>query len=641
MRAVAVLSTLVVLVSGRPASTPTITWHDNIVPGGRMVAGDLTLDLEIARGNWYPNGADRAGTSALAFAERGHGPTTPGPLVRVRRGTRIEVSITNTSADSIAVHGLGSRQGPAVFDSLLVLPGATVTTSFVAGVEGTFFYWGARPGTPLRDRALDDALLSGAFIVDPAQGPVPKDRILMVDVLEEVLPSDSGPDTNPGTLAINGRPWPLTERMQASVGDSIRWRVINTSPRSHPMHLHGFYFRVDAAGDWQADTIFDPRQRRMAVTEDMQPGSTLDLVWSPDRPGGWLFHCHLSFHAMMNPPLGDEWKGVDAFIKMAFLDPGTTDAAHHIENHMGGLMLVTNVVPRAGEAYPLRRPVARTIRLEVVATAEPDIARRRYGYRLAGGRATAEPGAAPVLVLQKDEPTDVVIINTTREPTTIHWHGIEIDSYSDGVVGVGGYAHMPTPPIMPADSFVARITAPRSGSFMYHTHVSDIRQQGAGLAGAIVVVDDRQAYDHTHERIYLAQRDIAPGQATPQTRATINRRATSPPDTVRAGEEYRLRFMNLTLGNPGFNFSFTSDRGPWAEWRMAAKDGFDLPPWQQVRAPERLRVSIGETVDVLWTPVANGSGWLELRAGNGNIVLRQRIEVMGGAGRGRAGGPSN
>lgn len=626
MRAVAVLSTLVLLGLGYPAST--VTWHDNRVPAGRMMAGALMLDLEIARGTWYPNGERRAGTNVLAFRERGHGLTTPGPLVRVRLGTRISVSIANTSTDTVTVHGLGSRQGAAVFDSLLVLPGVTVTTSFVADAEGTFFYWGARPGTRLMSRGFDDALLSGALIVDPAQGPIPEDRILMIDVLEELVPSASGPVPSPGTLAINGRPWPLTERLEATVGDSIRWRVINSSSRSHPMHLHGFYFRVDAAGDWQRDTVFDARQQRMAVTEGLAVGSTLDLVWSPDRPGGWLFHCHLSFHAMMNPPVGDDWKGYDAFFARAFRDLGNADAANHVEHHMGGLMLVTNVVPKAGEAYPALRPVARTIRLEVVASAEPDLGKRRYGYRLADGAGSAEPGPAPVLVLEKDQPTDVVIVNTTGEATSIHWHGIEINSYSDGVVGVGGYAHLPTPPIMPADSFVARITAPRTGSFMYHTHVSDLRQQGAGLAGAIVVVDSLEQYDAGHERIYLAQRDLDLSQSKPRNRPAINRQFTLPADTMLAGETYRLRFMNLTLANSGYNFSFTSDRGPWAVWRMAAKDGFDLPAWQQVQAPERLHVSIGETVDVLWTPAPGGSGWLELRGERGNIVSRQRIEVV-------------
>ena len=57
-------------------------------------------------------------------------------------------------------------------------------------------------------------------------------------------------------LAVNGRSWPHTERLSHVVGDTIRWRVINGSRFPHPMHLHGFYFDVDARGDARLDTLY-------------------------------------------------------------------------------------------------------------------------------------------------------------------------------------------------------------------------------------------------------------------------------------------------------------------------------------------------------------------------------------------------
>ena len=613
-------------------AAPIVGWHDNLRPAGRQVAEGVHLDLEIQRGMWHPNGADRAGTSVLAFAERGGAPTTPGPLLRVRHGTMITATLRNNTTDTIAVHGLGSRRGMAAFDSIVMLPGAVETARFVADIEGTFLYWGARPGETLRSRHFDDALLSGAFVVDPAMGPVPSDRIMVIDILADRVRSDTGMEQAGEILAINGRPWPHTERHEHTVGDSVRWRLINASQRSHPMHLHGFYFRVDAAGDWQQDTVFDARQQRMTVTENMTPGATRAIVWSPDRPGGWLFHCHLSFHAMMNSPLGSEWRGGEAYFIPAAFGAPNEHADHHVEQHMGGLMLLTSVAPRGD--YPVYGPAERTLRLEVLATADTNIFTRAYGYRLddgspAGSGAALQP--APLLVLRRNQPTDVVIVNTTGEATSLHWHGLEIDAYSDGVVGVGGYAHMPTPAIMPGDSFVARITAPRNGSFMYHTHVSDINQQGKGLAGPIVVVDDPDAYDASHERVYLAQSDLQVGPAGLQLRTLLNRVARElAVDTVQAGETYRLRFMNLTLAGAGLQFRFVSDRAP-VIWTTVAKDGFDLPVWQQERGPDARHVSIGETADVLWQTVPGGSGWLELRGGGGNLFARQRIEVVGEA----------
>ena len=35
----------------------------------------------------------------------------------------------------------------------------------------------------------------------------------------------------------------------------------------------------------------------MAVTETVATRNTAYITWSPDRPGGWLFHCHLTNHA--------------------------------------------------------------------------------------------------------------------------------------------------------------------------------------------------------------------------------------------------------------------------------------------------------------------------------------------------------
>lgn len=613
------------LAAGTPL--PRVTFNDNRTPAGHLVGGAWHLDLDIVRGDWRPEGNDHAGATILAFAERGGAPSTPGPLLRVRAGTPVTVSVRNTTHDTLVIHGFAPKDGLAAGDSTVVLPGATRAWSFTPRNPGSYFYWGGRPGEQHTDTELADAPLDGAIVVDPASGPIPADRIILIDNYYDGVDSAGVPDQDRELLVMNGRPWPLTERMQYTVGDSIRWRVINASTAPHPMHLHGFYFRVDARGDWRRDTVYSDAQRRMAVTELLEPGNTMQIVWSPDRPGGWLFHCHLSFHAAMNPPLGNEWPGEAKFLDMAYFAPNTTDAAHHVEDHMGGLMLVVRVLPRG--SIPPRTPAARTIRLEVVASDDSSPMFRRYGYRFAADGPDAPPGPAPLLVFQKNQPTDVVVLNRTHDATSVHWHGIEIEGYSDGVVGVGGYEHMPIPPIMPGDSFVARIRVPRSGSFMYHTHISDISQQGKGLAGPIVVVDSLARYDAAHERIFLLHNflDMKQGKLA----VLLNNSMTeAPPDTVRAGERYRLRFMNITLGNPNLRLMYASEGAP-AVWTEVAKDGFDLPAWQRNTSPDARQVSIGETMDVEWTPLAGSSGWFEVRGGGGQLIVRQHIEVIGKA----------
>src|SRR4029453_8395095 len=97
-------------------------------------------------------------------------------------------------------------------------------------------------------------------------------------------------------MAINGKAWPHTEHFSFTVGDSARWRWVNPTSSSHPMHLHGFYYRVDSRGTWAADTLYAEAGRRMVGTELLRPGGTMTARWSPSQPGNWIFHCHFAFH---------------------------------------------------------------------------------------------------------------------------------------------------------------------------------------------------------------------------------------------------------------------------------------------------------------------------------------------------------
>ena len=102
-------------------------------------------------------------------------------------------------------------------------------------------------------------------------------------------------------LAINGRSWPWTERIDAVVGDTLHWRLINATGREHPMHLHGAYFRVLSKGTMFSDTTYAPDQRRLAVTEDMLPRTTMNMTWSPINAGRWLFQQQCSLGGQSLP----------------------------------------------------------------------------------------------------------------------------------------------------------------------------------------------------------------------------------------------------------------------------------------------------------------------------------------------------
>src|SRR5205823_4101021 len=163
----------------------------------------------------------------------------------------------------------------------------------------------------------------------------------------------------------------------------------------------------------------------------------------------------------------------------------------HVKNHalemMGGLVMGIEVRDR-GVALAASEPTAKR-RLRLVAgidtTARGTVQEPAYGYVLyEGARAAPAKGLllpGPTILLRRGEPVSITVVNQLPEATSVHWHGIELDSYYDGVADFAGHPGRIAPAIAPRDSFEARFTPPRSGTFMYHPHADELRQQEAGL----------------------------------------------------------------------------------------------------------------------------------------------------------------
>jgi FtsP/CotA-like multicopper oxidase with cupredoxin domain len=290
--------------------------NDQTRPAGRRVGHVVRLTLEPRRARWTPvagePGLDRA---VLAWAEADGTPMIPGPLVRGRVGDTLRLTIRNPLDRALRVVGLADPGSAAVHDTLRVAAGDSAVRTVVLTRAGSFWYDAVtrhpgdpapRPGNPFPDKPHDaDESLVGAFVVDPRDAPADvarRERVFVLHVAPRVpvaqldtIAARRGlvPDVG---LYVNGTAWPGTERLRYAVGDTVRWRLINAAFLPHPMHLHGFYFRVDARGDAWRDTVYAPGERRTAVTELLDGFTTARLTWTPDRLGNWLFHCHLQRH---------------------------------------------------------------------------------------------------------------------------------------------------------------------------------------------------------------------------------------------------------------------------------------------------------------------------------------------------------
>ena len=241
----------------------------------------------------------------------------PGPLIRVTEGDKVKILVKNNLSEPTTIHWHGI-QVPNNMDGIPdetqkpIQPGETFTYVFVAKPAGTYWYHSHYDS----DKQISVGL-SGAFIIEPKGGLASKpdiDKVLMLNEWRVIdgqtyaaMPA-TGMDGN--FFTINGKAFPETETINVKVGQKVRLRFVGSGQMIHPMHLHGFPFKIVAtdgndvpeSAQWTKDTV------------SVAPGERYDIEFTPDRPGKWMLHCHIPHH--------------------------TTN--EHVEP--GGLMMVINVI---------------------------------------------------------------------------------------------------------------------------------------------------------------------------------------------------------------------------------------------------------------------------------------------------------
>ena len=238
-------------------------------------------------------GDRRPSLDVAAFAEAGKPLSTPGPVIRVPVGTEVHATLRNRLDKPLIVNGFGKTRG--LSDSVIVPVNGTTTSSSRRRRRARTTTIGKAWHRPAGLRLAEDLQLNGVIVVDPPNAPKVADRIFVISWWTRSIRRASRARVA-ATMAINGLSWPHTERLTYAQGDSVHWRVINLTEIDHPMHLHGFYFRMDSKGNGVTDSLYTPDQQRMAVTEMINPFETMSLSWLPDRPGNWIYHCHYATH---------------------------------------------------------------------------------------------------------------------------------------------------------------------------------------------------------------------------------------------------------------------------------------------------------------------------------------------------------
>ena len=606
------------LAVAETSDLPTLNTNDNLKPAVQLKDGVLTVHLEIKEGIWHPNADSDTGIPALAIGEADRPASIPGPMIRVPEGTRIHATFTNTQIFTVFLHGFHTRPGDQK-DAVSIDPGATKEVNFLAGAPGTYYY-NVTSFAPVPIDALPttDTTMTGAFIVDGAGAPT-DDHVMVIGVWYNwMVPFDFVHNFR-DIVTLNGKSFPHTTQLSYTVGETAHWRVINASVAGHPMHLHGAHFRVDSAGDGEKELIYPPEQQRLVVTETMQPGRTMLVTWTPTHSGNWIFHCHLEMHfAAQLANEANEIMGVHV-------------AGEH-PDHMGmaGLVVPIQIKPHQGQAGKTPpKPAEHRVMLTLSQNPPPvGSTRRCIRIEVKDGAAVTATGPGkelgPPIVIYRGQPTEITVVNNLNASTAVHWHGIELESYYDGVPGYGGDSSQVTPPIAPGESFVVHMTPPRAGTYIYHTHWHDVGQLTTGLYGPLIVLEPGEKYDPEHDRVFVVS---SAGPNVLDDPMLLNGVTNPESETLHAGEKYRLRFINITPSRDGVVFSLLNGDKP-ASWLPIAKDGADLPQFYRKTCDAKQEFAPGETYDYEFRP--EKAGKLVLQAEFVNLKTVLPVEVVAG-----------
>jgi FtsP/CotA-like multicopper oxidase with cupredoxin domain len=301
---------------------------------------------------------------------------------------------------------------------------------------------------------------------------------------------------------------------------------------------------------------------------------------------------------------------------MAGHDHGPTAKDPRAVHQMRGLVVGLHVDPKPGYVAQ-RYDNARNMRLVIQKRPNRLIGNSTaYGFVLQNGDSVPQrdsvdlPG--PVLELERGKPVRINVVNNLDEPTGVHWHGLEIESYPDGVPNFSGMkGGRIMPPIMPGDSLLVEYTPPRSGTFLYHSHLNELHQIESGMYGAIVVSDKPR--DKSKDLVIITGGGgpvVFKKQESPF--ALVNGRRFPRPLRLTAGETYRIRLVSI---HPEWRVSMSlRNDSSVARWRAVAKDGADLPPAQATERSANIIMGPGETADFEFTPKSAGEWTMEVKS---------------------------
>jgi FtsP/CotA-like multicopper oxidase with cupredoxin domain len=289
---------------------------------GVNVADELTLVLSDI--GFDENGVlespDTGGPAGMVFGREGAYILANGrvrPTLRARSGAPQRWRIVNAAKSRFFLLDLagqpfqvigsdgGLQEKPAVVNRLLVTPGerADVIVTPTGPKNGTLalrakLYNRGYGSVEYRvvENVLTIAFTDQPTLPTPALPAVHRD-IARPDIkgatpVNVVLTLARAGADNTFEYQVNGLPFWTAKPYSASIGEAQVWTVKNDTRFAHPFHLHGFFF---LPLDEKLQPIH-PMAWKDTLNVPMD-GTIRFLVVFDERPGMWVFHCHILDHA--------------------------------------------------------------------------------------------------------------------------------------------------------------------------------------------------------------------------------------------------------------------------------------------------------------------------------------------------------
>ena len=229
----------------------------------------------------------------------------PGPLIRVKEGDEVELTLLNNTTLNHTIHWHGFYQtgswesdGVPDITQKAVEPGESFTYRFIADKKGSLWYHcHVNVAEHVGTRGM-----WGAFVVDPQEPTdleksVTKDAVLMFSGWNPDVANTYGEGGHPGEpisfFSINGKSFPETQPLRVKEDDVLRLRLFAaTIPVA--FHLHGHDVLVT-----HKDGL--PLENPIAMDVlPMQPGERYDVIVEMNNPGRWIAHDHNEHHTTNN-----------------------------------------------------------------------------------------------------------------------------------------------------------------------------------------------------------------------------------------------------------------------------------------------------------------------------------------------------